>query len=200
MNVYDFDKTIYPADSAAHFWLFCVRRHPAAFTSLFRAAGPGLRLFRGEVPRGELKQSMFSCLRNIDDPLREAEEFWDGHIHRIYPWYLAQKRGDDLVISASPSFLIAAACRRLGIRCIATEMDPATGKLLSPNCYGEEKPRRYRAVFGDTPVEAFYSDSFSDGPMMKLAERAYLIKKGTVLPVTEVPEKARNRGTSVRRT
>ena len=199
MNVYDFDKTIYPADSASHFWWFCVRRHPAAFLSLFCAVPPAMKLLRGEVARGELKQAMFSCLRFAADPLAEAEAFWDSHIERVYPWYLAQKRSDDLVISASPSFLISAACRRLGIRCLATEMDPATGRLLSPNCYGEEKPIRFREAFGDAHVDKFYSDSFSDSPMMRLADRAFLIRKGRVIPVTKLPEDKGKR-TALRRT
>ena len=200
MNVYDFDKTIYPADSASHFWQFCVKRHPAAFLSLFRAAGPALKLLRGEVARGELKQAMFSCLKYTADPLAEAEAFWDAHIHRIYPWYLEQKRSDDLVISASPAFLISAACRRLGIRCLATEMDPATGRLLSPNCYGEEKPVRFRAACGDAHIDEFYSDSFSDSPMMLLADRAFLIKKGRVIPVTDLPDSQRKRVAALRQT
>ena len=189
MNVYDFDKTIYPADSASHFWQFCVRRHPAAFLSLFRAVPPALKLLKGEVARGELKQAMFSCLRSVSDPLGEVEAFWDAHIDRIYPWYLAQRRDDDLIISASPSFLISAACRRLGVRCLATEMDAATGRLLGPNCYGEEKPRRFLAAFGDAHIDGFYSDSFSDSPMMRLADRAYRIRKGKVIPVTSIPGK-----------
>ena len=194
MNVYDFDKTIYPADSASHFWKFCVRRHPAAFISLFRAVPPALKLLKGEVARGELKQAMFSCLRSVSDPLAEAEAFWDSHIDRIYPWYLAQKRPDDLIISASPAFLISAACRRLEVRCLATEMDPSTGLLLGPNCYGEEKPRRFHAAYGDAHIDGFYSDSFSDSPMMRLADRAYLIRKGKVIPVKRLPgEKGRRR-------
>ncbi len=199
MNVYDFDKTIYPADSASHFWQFCVRRHPAAFLSLFRAVPPAAKLLRGEVARGELKQAMFSCLRFTADPLAEAEAFWDSHIDRIFPWYLAQRRSDDLVISASPAFLISAACRRLDIRCLATEMDPATGRLLSPNCYGEEKPVRFRAAFREAHVDEFYSDSFSDSPMMRLADQAFLVKKGKVIPVTELPER-KEKGAALRQT
>ena len=181
MNAYDFDKTIYPGDSAAHFWRFCAARHPAAVHYASAALGPAWRAVRGDLSRGDLKQGLFAILRGIDDPLGEAEAFWDGHIDRIYPWYLRQRRPDDLVISASPDFLIAAACRRLGVRHIATAMDPAAGRLLGANCWGEEKVRRYRAVYGEEPVEAFYSDSLSDLPMMVLAGKGFLVKKGVVV-------------------
>ena len=184
MNAYDFDKTIYPADSATHFWRFCVRRHPAAAPLAARAALPALKALTGRLSRGELKQSLYAILARIPDPLAEAEEFWDSHIRLIYPWYLERKRDDDLIISASPDFLISAACRRLGIRSVATGMDPRTGRLTTPNCRGEEKVRRYRELFGDEPVEEFYSDSMSDLPMMELAARGYLVKNGTVLRQT----------------
>lgn len=181
MNAYDFDKTIYPGDSASHFWRFIVRRHPAAALRAVSALGPALRAVGGDLSRGELKQGLFAVLRGVEDPVKEAEIFWDSHIERIYPWYLGRKRDDDLIISASPDFLIAEACRRLGIAHMATNIDPATGHLLGPNCWGEEKVRRFKAEYGETHIEEFYSDSLSDLPMMALAERGYLVKNGTVV-------------------
>ena len=180
MNGYDFDKTIYPRDSATDFWLFCVKRHPAAFFSAFRAVKPLLKAFAGRLSRGEVKEKLYSCLRRVPDPEGEVKAFWDAHIGEIYPWYLAQRREDDLVISASPAFLVGEACARLGVRCIATEMDPATGIIAGENCRGEEKTRRYRLACGEASLEAFYSDSLSDRPMMGLAESAYLMKNGRV--------------------
>lgn len=181
MNVYDFDKTIYPMDSASHFWRWCVARYPAALLAI-PAAAPALPAFlRGDpAARGTLKERFFSFLRYVPDPERAASDFWDENFCRIYPWYLAQKRPDDLVISASPYFLIGEVCRRLEIRCIATDMDPATGKLRGPNCWGAEKPVRFRAEYPDATVDGFWSDSFSDRPMMDLARSAYLMKKGAV--------------------
>jgi len=180
MNAYDFDKTIYPADSATDFWLFVCRRHPRAAESLLRAAPAAARRLTGRLSRGELKAALYSCLALLDDPLAEARLFWDGHIHRIYPWYWRQKRPDDLIISASPEFLVGEACRRLNTAFIATDMDPHTGVIRGENCRGEEKVRRYRLAYGDAPVEAFYSDSLSDRPMMELAGTGYLVKKGRI--------------------
>ena len=181
MNAYDFDKTIYPGDSATHFWWYVVRRHPAAAASALRALPPLGRALTGRLERGEVKQALYSCLRFLPDPAAEAARFWDEHIGRIYPWYLERRRDDDLIISASPAFLIGEACRRLGVRWMATPMDPADGKLLGTNCRGAEKVRRFHEAFGDASVEEFYSDSLSDRPMMELAERGYLVKKGTVV-------------------
>ena len=181
MNAYDFDKTIYPGDSATHFWWWCVRRHPAALASVLRAAAPAAGILTGRLSRGALKQSLYSCLRYLPDAQKEAEAFWDEHIDRIYPWYRERKRPDDLIISASPAFLIEEACRRLEVACLATPMDTKTGRILGENCRGEEKVRRFREAYGDKNVEEFYSDSLSDRPMMELAEKGYLVKNGAVL-------------------
>ena len=193
MNAYDFDKTIYPGDSATHFWLFCLRRRPLTIVSALRALSPLAAGLAGKKSRGEGKQALYSCLRLIPDVRAEAAAFWDSHIDRIYPWYLARKRDDDLIISASPDFLIGEACRRLGVRHIATDMDLHTGRIRGENCRGEEKVKRFRREYGGETVEEFYSDSLSDRPMMDLAERGYLVKNGAV---TRLVEKNAGGGTS----
>ncbi len=193
MNAYDFDKTIYPGDSATHFWLFCLKRRPLTIVSALRALSPLAAGLAGKLSQGEVKQALYSCLRLIPDVRAEAAAFWDSHIGRIYPWYLARKRDDDLIISASPDFLIGEACRRLGVRHIATDMDLHTGRIRGENCRGEEKVRRFRREYGEETVEEFYSDSLSDRPMMDLAERGYLVKNGAV---TRLVEKNAGGGTS----
>lgn len=188
MNVYDFDKTIYRGDSTTHFWWFCARRHPSALRVLPRTAAVFFRAKGSGEIHGLLKQSMYSFLSRVPDIEEEVRLFWDGHIGRIYPWYLNRRRSDDLVISASPFFLVSEACRRLGIACMATDMDPRTGALRGLNCRHEEKVRRYREVYGDTPIEEFYSDSYADRPMMELAESSYLMKNGAIKACVKAPK------------
>ena len=91
-------------------------------------------------------------------------------------WYYEQRRPDDLIISASPEFLLAPAARMLEFALIASPVEQATGLYRGENCHGPEKPRRYRAVYGDEPVEGFWSDSRSDAPMAALAAHAHLVK------------------------
>ena len=181
MNAYDFDKTIYPGDSATHFWLFCLRRRPLTIVSALRALSPLAAGLAGKLSRGEVKQALYSCLRLIPDVRAEAAAFWDSHIDRIYPWYLARKRDDDLIISASPDFLIGEACRRLGVRHIATDMDLHTGRIRGENCRGEEKVRRFQEQFPDGVIERFYTDSKADLPLMRIAKEAFFVQKQTVI-------------------
>ena len=182
MNVYDFDHTIYPGDSTLDFWRFCVKRRPSALLPLPRAALWGLRFKAGLCSREIFKERFYRFLARVPDVEGAVAAFWRENLSRVYPWYLAQKREDDLIISASPDFLILPACALLGVRGIASPVSPETGRLLGPNCRGEEKTVRLRRDFPDARIEEFYSDSPSDAPLARLAGRAFLVKKGERLP------------------
>lgn len=93
-------------------------------------------------------------------------------------WYIEQQADDDVVISASPAFLLGEICDRKKIRyLIASEVDMHTGICLGQNCRGEEKVKRFYERFGTgVTVDRFYSDSRSDQPMAELASQAYLVK------------------------
>ncbi len=178
-NVYDFDKTVCKGDSTVHFWLFCVARQPKALLRLPAAVKGILGYKLGIIPKTRGKEAALSFLKNIKNPEQLVVEFWDQNISRIYPWYLSQKKENDVIISASPEFLLAEACRRLGVgTLIASKVDIGTGSFLGENCYGEEKPLRFREVFGESRIDCFYSDSHSDDPMARLAEKSYIIRGG----------------------
>ncbi len=181
MNVYDFDKTIFDGDSATHFWNYCIYRYPAAIRVLPALVHTAVTHIRDPEIHGVLKEKMFSVLRFVPDIDKEVRVFWDENMDRVFSWYLQRKREDDLVISASPSFLIGEVCGRLGVRYIATEMDTHTGRLLSPNCRGQEKVKRFQSVYGDAVIDEFFSDSYADRPMMELARSAFLLKKGSIV-------------------
>ena len=63
-------------------------------------------------------------------------------------------------------------------------MDKHTAKIDGLNCHGKEKVRRFYKEFPeDTVVENFYSDSLTDTPLAKLADKAYLIVDKGQTPV-----------------
>ena len=127
-----------------------------------------------------MKQRYYRFFRGIDT-LKEAELFWDASISKIRTWYKDLQRQDDLVITASPEFLIRPICERLGIRnLIASQVDPETGNTLGRNCRDWEKVRRFRKVYGDTPIEEFYSDSYADSPLARMAAKAHMIIDGEI--------------------
>ena len=178
MNCYDFDQTIFFPDSSYLFVMHCLRRYPKA---VLRAL-PGTLLFGllkllGRRDTREVKEKVFSFLPYLDDVDRVVQEFWEENFESgIAAWYLNQRRDDDVILSASPEFLLQPAAERLGVRLIATRMDRHTGRILGKNCHDYEKVTRFYQCFSQQHPEKFYSDSLSDSPMARIADRAYLVE------------------------
>ena len=186
MNAYDFDKTIFYPDSSACFFRFCLKKHPGAVLRVLPAAvGMFISYRKKQLGAKELKQQLFSFLGMLNDTEQLVAAFWEENFSRIGDWYLRQKRGDDVIISASPRFLLEPVCQRLGVELIATEMDIRSGRISGPNCHDAEKPKRFYALHPGARPEAFYSDSLSDAPMAEISEKAYLVKKYRLSPWPE---------------
>lgn len=183
MNVYDFDKTIYDGDSTIDFYLYCLSRHPRLAGYIFGQIQGLFLHVTGQITTTEWKERFFAFLAGISDLEKLVESFWDSRQSKIKAWYLEQKQSDDVVISASPSFLLAPVCQRLGIAPpIATELDIASGKIPGTNCKGEEKVRRFFKRYPEAVIRRFYSDSTTDAPLAALAEEAFLVQGNSVLP------------------
>lgn len=175
MNVYDFDKTIYDGDSTVDFIGFCVRRYPAVLLKLPITLWSFFLYMIGVYTKTRCKERMYSFLKYV--PKGAVECFWDEHKDRIKPWYYDQQREDDVVISASPEFLVEPICRRMGIMTvIASRVNSSTGKTAGENCSGEEKVRRLREWDEDAHINEFYSDSYSDQPLADMADQAYMVR------------------------
>jgi len=177
MNVYDFDNTIYRGDSTVDFVLYCYGHEPRSLISLPRTLVSGLLYGLHIIPKLAFKQELYHMFVFLRDRDALLQEFVRTHADRIKPWYREQQRGDDLVISASPEFLIRPLCRSAGItHVLASRVDFATGRYDGLNCHGREKTVRFFAAFPEGRIEKFYSDSRSDAPLAELAESAYLVK------------------------
>lgn len=181
MNVYDFDGTIYRGDSTVDFYLFCVKKHPMLLRYIFHQ-GLGFFLYRCKrIGKVQMKEHFFVFLKGIGEPETTVRQFWLKNGKKMERWYLEQKREDDLVISASPFFLLKPLCEEIGIRyLIASEVDMHTGKFQGENCRGEEKVRRFRKEFPNGKIQKFYSDSHSDAPLAGIAEEAFLVRDGRI--------------------
>lgn len=182
MNTYDFDETIYIRDSSVTFYLYCLKRYPSAILrTVPRTVFMGAKKALGKIDMTALKEQLFSFVRYIDAE-RVVDDFWKEKFDGVGEWYLAQKKDDDIIISASPEFLLRPAADKLGVRLIATRMDSKTGRITGKNCHDVEKVRRFHEQYPGAHTECFYSDSLSDTPMAELADRAFLVTRGRLSP------------------
>ena len=173
---YDFAKTIYRGDSTTDFFFFMLKKRPYLlflapyFLCVF--ALYGLRV----LSKKRLKECLFFYIprqKNID---HLVDLFWQSHANKIKDWFCVQREPDDVIVSASLEFILLPILSTLGLKnCIATKFDVFTGKILGENCFGKEKVSRFKDRFGDIKLDAFYSDSTSDLPMMKISNKAYLV-------------------------
>ena len=190
MNVYDFDGTIFPGDCSIGFGFWCMNRHPKLWFTYFPKIIYTLILRKaGKIPEYLLQRKLFGYLTLIDDFDVQIERYWDKNQKKIAPWYLRQKRPDDLIISASPDCIIGPIAKRLGVNFIATEFDREYGVFLNNMMYAKEKAK-YIIDRGFPMIENFYSDSLADTPLALCAEKAHLVTKKatTVIDWPELDE------------
>ena len=179
MNVYDFDGTIYEGDSTLDFWIFCLKKKPRIIVC-FPHQCLGIIKYKFKlIDKTTLKETFFCFLTELDDIEKLVKEFWNLNEAKIMNWYKENQREEDLVISASPYFLLSEICKRQNIKkLVASDVDSKTGHFNSNNCYGEEKVKQFEKVYPTQFIDEFYSDSYSDTPLASIAQKAYLVKKG----------------------
>lgn len=180
MNVYDFDNTIYKGDSTADFYLFSLKRHKKIIALLPSLLAGTVKYYVFRLgSKTMMKENMYRFLKYIDAK-RDIADFWDLHEKNIKEFYLRQQRDDDIIISASPYFLLEPICERLKIKhLIASDVDVKSGKYSGINCHGEEKVRLFNERYGGD-IDEFYSDSESDLPLAEISKKAFMVKGNTI--------------------
>lgn len=175
MNVYDFDGTIFPGDCSIDFFFWCVKTHPRLWLTYLPKTIKNLILRKmGKINEAQMQREFFGYLMLIKDFDKQIELYWNKNEKKISSWYLAQKRPDDLIISASPICIIEPIANRLGVRFMATDFDREYGVFLNKMKYAKEKAR-YIIDQGFPVIENFYSDSLADTPLALCAEKAHLV-------------------------
>lgn len=184
INVYDFDKTIYDGDSSIDFYFFCLRKKVSIITLLPIQIFAMILYLLKIKDKEYLKQKFYIFLNKIDDIDEYISEFWKENIKKVKPWYIDNKKNSDVIISASPEFLLKPLEKKLKInKIIASKVDKNTGKLLSKNCHDVEKTKRFYEEVGNKKIKHFYSDSMSDKPMMDIAEEAFLVNRDEMIKI-----------------
>lgn len=183
MNVYDFDNTIYRGDSTADFYFFCLKRHKKITLKAPSLLFGAIKFYVFKIgTKTDFKQNMYKFLQRVDFP-KDLEDFWSLHKENIKPWYLKQQKDDDVIISASPYFLLKPICKELSIKhLIASNVNKHTGVYNGINCHGKEKVRLFNINFPNKNINEFYSDSKSDTPLAEIAEKAFIVHGDDIKP------------------
>ena len=145
------------------------------FTFFPKAIKHVIQRKRKKIPEHLLQRKFFGYLTQVKDFETKIERYWDKNEKKIASWYLAQKKPDDLIISASPDCIIGPIANRLGVNFMATEFDREYGVFLNNLMYAREKAK-YMIDKGFPVIDNFYSDSLADTPLALCAEKAHLVK------------------------
>jgi putative flippase GtrA/phosphoserine phosphatase len=194
MNVYDFDGTIYDGDVSIDFFLFTLRTTKRPWLALPRIFSSFLGYFLGRLTIEELKQAFFSLLKYLDDVDEHLEKFWKRHESKIKQIFFRPAGEMNVIITASPEFLVSPVYQRLGYSyLIGTIFDLKSFKILGNNCEGIEKVTRLKLLFPNSFVtNKFYSDSTKDKPLADIAEEAYYVKGSEILEWSEIENQKKN--------
>lgn len=177
MNGYDFDNTIFKGDSYNRFYFFVLARNiylvlimPIQFLGYF-----GFYYINKHISKTFF--NMFLLFVPLKRKYKMIDEFWKKNSDRIKEFYLKQKKTDDLIISASPLFLLKPIFDTLGItNYITSNTNINTGIFDGHYCYGKYKVIEFKKRYPNTILESFYSDSSSDIPMMNQSKVGYFVK------------------------
>lgn len=180
LNVYDFDGTIYDGDSSVDFYIFALKNKPSIIR-YFPKQVYGFLLYKlNKIDKTVFKEYFFSFLHSIDAE-KEIGVFWQSHKSNIKEWYINQQKADDIIISASPYFLLEPICSIIGIsKVLASNVDIKSGKFYGKNCKGIEKVKRLNEEYSVFQIDNFYSDSLSDQPLADISKNAFFVKKDKI--------------------
>lgn len=186
VKIYDFDGTIYDGDSSVDFYIFCLKKKVSMCKYFPKMIWYIILYVLSIKTKTEMKEVFFSFLKDFNNIEDLVEEFWVKNDKKLKNWYLEKKHNNDIIISASPKFLLNNICNKLKIKdLIASDVDIKTGKFNSENCYGDEKVKRLYNKYRDIEIEEMYTDSESDLPLLKLSKKGFIVNKNEIISYEE---------------
>lgn len=182
MIVYDFDKTIYTGDSTLDFYFYCLKKNPKLVIYVPAQIVGFLMFLFGKYNKEQFKSAFYSFLKGIKNIDENVNNFWKVNKVKISKWYVNQKCDSDVIISASPEFLLKPVCCELRVNClIASNVNKTNGKYCGKNCYGQEKVKRFYCNFPNGVIDEFYSDSLSDNYLAEIAAKSYIVSNNKIV-------------------
>lgn len=188
MNVYDFDGTIYDGESSVEFILEYLRHDIKIIKFLPSVAKIMFKYEKGEISFDDFVNKYGAGVKdyfssNNVEIVPLVKDFWDRHEKQIKPFYAHVQKPDDVIITASPEFMMKDICERLGVRhLIATDFDVETGEVKKA-CFREGKIPCFREAFPEGVIDDFYTDSINDEFLFPFAKRVFMVKKHKITQI-----------------
>lgn len=184
--LYDFDGTIYDGDSSLDFILYCFKKNPRLIKKLPKIIVAALKYKFKKISKTKMKEIFFSFLKDIDNIDKVLNEFWKSHEKNIKDFYKEKNHDSDIIISASPKFLIEPIAKKYKVKDLfGSPIDKLTGKYNGLNCHGEEKVRIFKEKYKDAEILEMWTDSHHDLPLIKLAKKGYLVVRNEIYDYNE---------------
>lgn len=179
--LYDFDGTIYDGDSSLDFIIFCFKKNPKLLKYLPQIILAALKYKFKKITKAEMKEVFFSFLKDIKDIDKTLKEFWNIHQKNIKDFYKNKSHNKDIIISASPKFLLEPIAKKYKVvDLFGSPIDKLTGRYSGENCHGEEKVRLFKEKYKKAEILEMYTDSKHDLPLIKLAKKGYLVVRNDI--------------------
>ena len=175
IRIYDFDGTIYDGNSTVDFFFFFMSRHPSTWIKIPWLSILYLLFWSGLISLTTFLEEIFHIFRNSKKIEQDVELFWKKNRTKIRGFYRGTQHPNDIIISASPEFLLCYICKELGVgTIIASKYDIKKGKFIGNLCFGIDKQRRLNAL-GIYRCDELYTDVLKDAPIVKMADIAFLV-------------------------
>lgn len=181
LDVYDFDNTIYDGESVIDFFMFCLKKKKSLAkhlpTIFYTTVLYKMRLLSIDKLLKNASKLTSAFINSKDDFNKLAEEFWIVNKRKLKPKYLSKLKETDVIITASPKFLIDKILPELKVAdAICSEFNTKTGQFEFAN-FGENKVVAFKKKYPNEHINNFYTDSLSDSPLIKISENSFIIKK-----------------------
>ena len=182
IKVFDFDNTLYHGESSIDMAFHMINNNRKILlyvpSILINLAKYKLCL----VDKEKAEQSINDFLKFAISDKREVDEivksFWEKNSCKLDQNMIKRIGKDDLIMTAGPDILINGVRDKLNTENIISSIIDTDKREMVYFNFGENKAKRYKELYGDTPIESFYTDSFNDRSMMKLAQKVYIVEKG----------------------
>lgn len=180
MTAYDFDNTIYDGESPIDFFLFCLKKKkslirfvPLIFYSFILYK---MRILTIDKLLETANKMTAVFMKNSKDLDIIVQEFWNLHKKKLKPNYLAKLKSTDIIITASPRFLIEGIIPILKTKnIICSEFNTQTAQFEFVN-FGKNKVTAFKEKYPGAKITNFYTDSLNDLPLIEISEHSFLVK------------------------